>query len=959
MLLSPIEFVIKRKHMDKSNTLVLIDGSSFLFRAYFAPHGKFTTKSGIPTGATLIMTRMLKKLMGQYDGIPMVVVFDTKGKSFRAEIYPEYKANRPTMPDDLRIQIEYVHRIVEALSLPLVMVPGVEADDVLGTYARLASARGMKTIICTGDKDMAQLVDDNVSLYDSMSDKHYDAQGVKEKFGVPPSLIIDFLALKGDSSDNIPGMKGVGDVKACTLLNSLGGIDEIMEKKDQIKDLGFRGSKTFAEEYVREFDTVKLSYKLATIKTDVELPLGIDDIKVRPPDYQKLLGIYKELEFRQLYAEDARHLQDPVPPADDPPPEAVSVPVDELDAAPAPEVSEAVPGEIQDFRSYGARLVCIQDEAELERVCADIRKKGFVTFDTETTSLRAQDAQLVGISVCTEAKEAYYIPVGHTYLGVGPQLPVDTVKKHLGAVMADGSIRKIGQNIKYDLLIMHFAGFEVKNVYFDTMVAAHVCNNRQPAGMDPLAEKYLNYRTIKFSDVVGTGSKAILFNEVPLETATEYAAEDALVTYRLYLALKKELEGIEGAQEIFYKQEMPLVEVLTAMEQRGILLSAEELGRQGRVLKEELAQVENEIYRISGSNFNIASPKQLGKILFEDLGIKYPKPLKPDRNGVLNYSTAEDVLSAVEGEHELVPKVLRYRTLSKLINTYTDKLAALISPRTGRLHTSYNQAGTITGRLSSTDPNLQNIPARGNEGRLIRHAFVPAPGYKMVSIDYSQIELRLIAHMSGDPNLIQAFLDGQDIHRATAAQILGKDPSEVTDDERSHAKATNFGLMYGMGPFKLSQQTGMPFYQAKEYIDQYFKLYPSIHSYMDRVVDFAVRHGYVTTLMNHRLRFDEGVFDNPRTAPGAKREAINAPMQGSAAEIIKIAMIRIFEYLRTLDDSQACYMLLQIHDELIFEIKEGRVDEISDRLVQIMEGVVELKVPLKVSKKASDYWDKA
>lgn len=949
-----------------SDTLILVDGSSFLYRAYYAPHGKFTTHAGLPTGATLIITRMLKKLLAKYDGYKIIVVFDAKGKSFRTEIYKDYKANRPPMPDDLRVQIDYVHKIVQALNLPLVQVNGVEADDVLGSYAKQASAQGLKTIICTGDKDLAQLVDSQVSLYDTMSDKFYDEKAVVEKFGVPPKLIIDYLALKGDSSDNIPGMKGVGDVKACTLLNNLGGIFDIYDKRDEIKHLSFRGAKTFAKDYEEAFDVVKLSYELATIKTDIKLPIAIEDVKVLKPNFELLISIYKELEFVKLIEEEQKNLQS----------NALNLDIQNLSTAKIElkntnkkeklsnerSVQDTVKsadlfGSLsKDYTTIGVSFYCVNTVDKLDQLCSTLLQQEIFALDTETTSLRAEDANLIGISIAYDEKAAFYIPIGHEYLGVKPQLPITIIREKLGPILANEAIKKVGHNIKYDLLILHYAGFEIRNIYFDTMVAAHLIDNTQSVSMDALALQYLDYHTITYEQVVGSGNKALCFNEVNIDLATNYAAEDAFVTLSLYKYLDKELNNIDYAKEIFFNLEMPIVYVLFQMEKRGALLSAEKLKVLSKTFKQELSIVQQEIYSIGGSVFNIASPKQLSKVLFDNLKIKYPKKPKMGKDGQKVYSTAEDILNELINEHPIIDKILRYRTLAKLITTYTDKLVSLISPRTHRLHTSFNQAGTVTGRLSSSDPNLQNIPARTEEGKLIRHAFIAPEGYSIVSIDYSQIELRLIAHIAEDPNLIDAFNHNADIHRLTAAQILKKNLDEVTDDERSKAKATNFGLMYGMGAHRLAMQTKMSYADANHYIKEYFNLYPNIHSYMDKTVNFAKEHGYVETLMHRHLFYREINSSNKRESSGAMRAAINAPMQGSAAEIIKIAMIKVQEYIDSLKDKNDVYMILQVHDELIFEIKDEKLEEISQKIKSIMESVMNLKVPLVVSVDFGKYW---
>lgn len=938
--------------MDSRTDLVAVDGTAYVYRAYYGLRPRLTTAAGRPTGATLVTIRMLRKLRARFPGVPVLMVFDAPGRSFRCEIYPEYKANRPPMPDELRVQLGDVRRIVQAMRLPQVAVAGVEADDVLGTYARRAAERGLHTVICTGDKDLAQLVDDQITLFDPVREVRYDAAGIRERYGVPPELIADLLALKGDASDNIPGMPGVGDVTARLLLNALGGVEDIWRRRDEIASLGFRGARSFAARLEQAHEGVILSRRLATIRTDVELPLALEQIALCEPDYPALQALYQELELRQLQAEDAAHM--PASPA-------APAGAAQLQPHPAPlppDAHQAGADGLQDWHSCGAALTCLQAEEELQRVCDRIRSRGLVALDTETTSLHPQDAALVGIALCAEPQQAYYIPLGHETAAPGAQLPPETVRRVLGPVLASSAIAKVGHNLKYDLQILHGAGYEVANVHFDTMVAAHLLNNRQSVSLDALAQNCLGYRTITFEEVAGRGARARLFSEVELEQAARYAAEDALITYRLYEYLAPRLREREQAQELFDLQEMPLVEVLCAMEERGILLSAEELQRQDRQLREEAQEVEEQVFALCGSRFNLSSTQQLGTVLFEQLGLAYPRTPRRGRGGGVTYSTAEDVLSELRHAHAVVPLILRHRLLTKLISTYTSRLVSQISLRTGRLHTSFNQAGTITGRLSSSDPNLQNIPARGPEGRRIRKAFTAAEGCSLVALDYSQIELRLMAHMSGDPQLVQAFLEGRDIHRATAAQILHKPPAEVTDDERAQAKATNFGLMYGMGAHRLSQQTGMAQAEARAYIDSYFSHYPLVRRYMDEVTAQARAHGYVTTLMENRLYLAPGSFDTPRAAAAARREAINAPMQGSAAEIIKQAMVRIHAFIRGLADPGSCAMLLQIHDELIFEVRDELLDRVCPQLQAIMEQVVTLKVPLQVSLTVSRCWEK-
>lgn len=927
--------------MTENLPLILVDGSSFLYRAFYAAPKSFTNSKGIPTGVSMILSRMLGGLVTKFSGAKFIVVFDAKGKSFRNEMYPEYKANRPPMPDELRIQIEYVHKIVKAMGFPLVSIEGVEADDVLGTYARDASKLGIKTVICTGDKDLAQLVDDNVILYDSMKDTYTDAKGVVEKFGVKPEHIIDFLALKGDSSDNIPGMAGVGDKTAVTLINELGGIHDIFNNLEKIGNLSFRGSKTFAEKYKESFETVELSYKLATIKTDLDLPLKIDAVTPPLADKDELISIYTELEFTKLLAD----LKKEVPQSE----QKNTQKFDFSKVSAAAEESSGFTSAPTDYKSSNGRYILVTDEKVLDELCTRILTKRLVALDTETTSLMPQDATLVGMSLSVEANEGYYIPLNHTYLGVPECLNLDRVREKLLPVLNSSDVKIIGHNIKFDLLVLHYQNFEIDNVYADTMVMAHLLDSASAMNMDDLALRYLNYRTITYKEITGD-KKKIPISEVPVETVCNYAAEDADVTFRLYQTLSEKLFASENNKKLFFELEMPFLKVLYHMELEGVYVSQKELEAQNRNLKTELVEIQKQIYVSAGQEFNIASPKQLGKVLFEDLNIPYPKKVKDGK-----YSTAEDILEQIAFNYDIANLVLRYRALAKLISTYTEKLQTLISPKTNRIYTSFNQTGTVTGRLSSSDPNLQNIPARTEEGKMIRKAFIAPQGYKIIAADYSQIELRLIAHISEDPNLRKAFLAGQDIHRATAAEVLGKSIDEVTSQERSHAKATNFGLMYGMGAFGLTRQTHMSMSEAKVYIQRYFERYPSVQKYMEETKAYAHEHGYVTSINGRHISVANINSSNAMLSKAAERAAINAPMQGSAADIIKTAMVRLDEWISSLPEN-TIRMTVQVHDELIFEVKADFVEEASAKITEIMENAFKLSVPLTVGVGVSSSW---
>lgn len=935
--------------------LVLVDGSSFLYRAFYADKRGFSTQSGIPTGATLIITRMLEKLLETYKDLPIVVVFDAKGKSFRSDIYPLYKANRPPMPENLIIQIEYVHKIVKALGFPLLSIAKVEADDVLGTLATKAEKEGYKVTICTGDKDLSQLVDDNIELVDTMKNVTYNREAVIEKYGVPPELIIDFLALKGDSSDNIPGLKGVGDKTAVALLNGLGGIYDILKKKNEIKNLKFKGKDKFAEFYEENFATVELAYKLATIKRDVDLPYEIKDFTCPKKDSKALLALYKELEFKKNYEKELEEAK------------AQGIKIEEgkekedlplvamLESNPD-NFKESVPSNIiDDYQSAKLKFKLIKNKAELDNLVEAIVKQKLFAFDTETTSLRYESMALVGISIALNKDEGFYIPVLHSTLDVDVTLDKATVINSLKGVFADSTIKKIGHNIKFDMLSLSKVNIEVLGLYVDTMVLAHTLDSQEAVSLDYQALTHLNYKTISYEDVVG---KKGLFSDVPLDLATNYAAEDAVISFRLYEKLLPKLNQNEKLKEYFFNIEMPLINVLFSMEKTGTYVSEKVLFEQNKVLKEELLKVQEEIYKEAGEVFNIASPKQLAVVLFEKLAIPYPKKVKLNAKGEKSYSTAEEILSLLSDKYEIVNKVLRFRALSKLISTYTEKLPLLIEKETSRLYGSFNQTGTNTGRLSSSDPNLQNIPARTKEGKLIRCAFTAPDGYSIVSCDYSQIELRLIAHFSEDEALVNAFVNGLDIHKATAAEVLGINIDEVSAEQRSHAKATNFGLMYGMGAHGLSQQTKMSFSDAKAYIKSYFERYSKVKSYIDSILSEAKDNGYVTTLLNNQIVIANINSSNVMQQNAAKRAATNAPMQGSAADIIKKAMINIYDYIKSLPKDKV-RLTMQVHDELVFEVKDDFVEEFSSKVKDIMENVVTLKVPLSVGIGVAKNWGEA
>ncbi|MDD7022457.1 MAG: DNA polymerase I [Aeromonadales bacterium] len=944
--------------MADKQPLILIDGSSFLYRAFYVSRDRFTSSSGIPTGVSMVMARMFSGIVKRFPHSPIIAVFDAHGKSFRAKMYPEYKANRPPMPDELRIQLDYVKRLVQGMGMPLVQVPGVEADDVLGTYAKRAESKGMQVVICTGDKDLAQLVDDQVTLLDTMSGKAYDAEAVKEKFGVGPSRIIDLLALKGDASDNIPGMSGCGDKTAVALISALGGVEDIYARRGEIATLSFRGAKAFAPKYEAQIENIRLSRDLATIRTDVDLP--VDESEVKPPvkDTDALIKLYDELEFHKLKDE----LMQEVLSKDISGAKVQAEAPDAAKAAPAPSAPKApettdaefepFSGEHEDHASRGTVFTLVNDEAALDALCKRITEAGLAAVDTETTSLRPEEASLVGISVSVKEGEGFYIPVGHAYLGAPAQMEAKKVLSVLGKALA--GVKIIGHNIKYDMLVLSHAGYDMPQPYADTMLMAHLLDSAQSVAMDELALRYLNYKDISYDEVTGTGRARVSFSQVEVSRACEYSGEDAEVTLRLYNRMLPLLEARPALMKSFRDIEMPLLHVLYKMELNGVLVDRSVLAAQNRTLSAEMVQMQKDVYTCAGEEFNISSPKQLGHILFEKLAIPYPKK----RKAGASYSTAEDILEAIAPDYDIASLVLRYRELSKLVSTYTEKLQTLIDPKTHRIYTSFNQAGTVTGRLSSSDPNLQNIPARTHEGKLIRKAFIAPEGCTLISADYSQIELRLIAHIAQDEGLIRAFRAGYDIHRATAAEVLGKRIEDVTPEERSRAKATNFGLMYGMGAFGLRRQTRMGMQEAREYIDRYFSRYPRVRDYMEQTKKFAHEHGYVTTITGREIVIKNINSQSQMLMKGGERAAINAPMQGSAADIIKLAMIAVQKWIETLPEG-AVRMTVQVHDELLFEVQDALLEEAKARIKELMEGVVQLRVPLLVGIGAASNWDDA
>ncbi|APU28303.1 DNA polymerase I [Ectopseudomonas alcaliphila JAB1] len=925
--------------------LVLVDGSSYLYRAFHALP-PLTTSKGMPTGAVKGVLNMLKSLRKQYPNSPFAVVFDAKGGTFRDELFAEYKANRPSMPDELRVQVEPLHASVRALGLPLLCVEGVEADDVIGTLARQAAAEKRDVVISTGDKDMAQLVCPHVTLVNTMTGSVYDADGVKEKFGVGPELIIDYLALMGDKVDNIPGVPGVGEKTALGLLVGIGGgLDVLYANLDKVPELPIRGAKGLPAKLEEHREMAYLSYQLATIKTDVPLNIEIESLHPGEPDQAALVELYGELEFKNWLDDLLRQNKALAAKAAAPAGDLFAEPTD----AAAEEAAEPAPASTGDYQ-------LVLEQAHFDAWLQKLEQAELIAFDSETTSIDAQQAQLVGLSFAVKAGEAAYIPLAHSYMGVPQQLDRDAVLKALKPILEDPAKAKVGQHAKYDINVLANAStpIAVQGVAFDTMLESYVLDSTATRhDMDSLALKYLNHSTIRFEDIAGKGAKQLTFDQIALEQAGPYAAEDADVTLRLHQELWGRLEAVPSLAKVLREIEIPLVPVLARIERNGALVDAKLLGEQSVELGEKLVELERKAFEIAGEEFNLASPKQLGVILYEKLG--YPVISKTAKG---QPSTAEAVLAELAEQDFELPKVLmQYRSLSKLKSTYTDKLPEQINPRTGRIHTSYHQAVAATGRLSSSDPNLQNIPIRTAEGRRIRQAFVAPKGYRMMAADYSQIELRIMAHLAKDKGLLDAFHHDLDVHRATAAEVFGVALEEVTSDQRRKAKAINFGLIYGMSAFGLAKQIDVERKEAQAYIDRYFARYPGVLTYMESTRAQAAEQGYVETVYGRRLYLPEIHAQNQAMRKGAERAAINAPMQGTAADIIKRAMIKVDGWLQ--DSGIDARIILQVHDELVLEVREELIDEVSAKLKSLMSGAADLDVPLLVEVGVGANWDEA
>ena len=925
----------------KKPPFILVDGSSYLFRAF---HGlpPLTNSKGQDTGAIYGVVNMLKSLIKQYNPTHMAVIFDAKGKTFRDDIYKEYKANRPPMPDELRSQIEPLHAIIKAMGLPVIVESGVEADDVIGTLAKHATEKGIDTLISTGDKDMAQLVNEHVTLINTMTNQLMDVEGVNTKFGIPPELVIDFLALKGDKVDNIPGVPGVGDKSAQALLNGIGGIDDIYKNLDKIADLSFRGSKSMAAKMQEYEEQARLSYTLATISIDLDLDYDVEALMPCQADNEQLRDLFAEYEFKRWHAEVSALIA-----GGDTSGANANTNEEKSDSAEESEQSESI--EI-DKSKYETVL----DEERFNAWVAKLEKAELIAFDTETTSLNYMDAELVGVSFCIEEGEAAYVPVAHDYPDAPAQLSREFVLDALKPILESDTVIKVGQHIKYDKNVLANYDITLNGIGFDTMLESYVLNSTaQRHDMDSLALAYLGHKTIHFEEIAGKGAKQLTFNQISLEEAGPYAAEDADITLRLHNAIWTKLKEIPELKNLLIDVEVPLACVLSRMEQEGVLIDSQRLRQQSQDLATRIAELESEVHEEAGEPFNLGSTKQLQHVLFEKMSLPI---IKKTPKGAP--STSEDVLQELALEYPLPKKIMEYRGLTKLKNTYTDKLPKMINHRTGRVHTSYHQAVTATGRLSSTDPNLQNIPIRNEEGRRVRQAFVPREGNKFVAADYSQIELRIMAHLSGDKGLLDAFAHGKDIHKATASEVFGVPLDEVTTEQRRSAKAINFGLIYGMSAFGLSKQLNIPRNEAQKYMDLYFERYPGVLEYMDSTRESAKEKGYVETVFGRRLYLPDIKASNGARRKGAERAAINAPMQGTAADIIKMAMIKVDDWIRK-NASDDVTMMMQVHDELVFEIKEDKVETYVSTITALMESAATLNVPLVVEAGVGENWDEA
>ncbi|WED26784.1 DNA polymerase I [Vibrio sp. DW001] len=925
------------------NPLILIDGSSYLYRAFHA-YPDSMSNGDIPTNAVYGVVNMLRSMMRQFSTEKIVVIFDAKGKTFRDDLYPEYKANRPSMPDELRCQIEPLYNVIRAMGLPLISIPGVEADDVIGTLSSQASAAGMPVLISTGDKDMAQLVDENVTLINTMTNVVMDREGVIEKFGIPPELIIDYLALMGDKVDNIPGVPGVGDKTATALLQGIGSVDEIYNNLDGIAALGFRGSKNMAKKLIDNKENAYMSYELATIKLDVELEETHDSLLKQEPNRDELIELYGKLVFKAWLNE----LLDGgtgVVEADDKSGRAAGVSTGSNTTSTLDNSAVKI-----DRSQYETILSAESFNQWLEK----LKECDLFAFDTETDSLDYMVANLVGLSFAVEEGIAAYVPLTHDYMDAPEQLDRGWVLSQLKPILEDDSRKKVGQNLKYDASVLARYNIEMKGIKHDTMLASYVYNSVGGRhDMDSLALRFLQHSCISFEAIAGKGKKQLTFNQIDIDQASPYAAEDADVTLRLHNRIYAEIEKDEKIKSVYEEIEIPLVPVLSRIERTGVFIDDMLLSAQSQEIAVRLDELEKETYEIAGQEFNLSSPKQLQAILFEKMGLPV---VKKTPSGAP--STNEEVLQELALDYPLPKRILEYRGLAKLKSTYTDKLPKMINAETGRVHTSYHQAVTATGRLSSTDPNLQNIPIRNEEGRRIRQAFVAPHGWKILAVDYSQIELRIMAHLSGDKALLDAFKNGKDIHAATAAEVMGVSIEDVSSEQRRRAKAINFGLIYGMSAFGLAKQLGIPRHEAQDYMNTYFERYPGVLQYMEDTRSQASVQGYVETIFGRKLYLPEIKSRNGIRRKAAERAAINAPMQGTAADIIKKAMLLVDNWVQSEGDGKV-RLLMQVHDELVFEVKESVLAEIEIKIQNLMESAAEINVPLVADAGHGDNWDQA
>ncbi|MCL1075558.1 DNA polymerase I [Shewanella dokdonensis] len=919
------------------NPLILVDGSSYLYRAYYAPP-HLTNSKGEATGAVYGVVNMLRSLLSKFQPQQMAVVFDAKGPTFRNEMYQQYKAHRPPMPEDLRSQIEPLHQIIKALGLPLICEPGVEADDVIGTLALRASKAGRAILISTGDKDMAQLVDHNITLINTMTDTVMGPAEVCEKFGVGPDRIIDLLALMGDKADNIPGLPGVGEKTALAMLQGVGSVSRLLAEPECVSTIAFRGAKAMPAKIHENRSMLELSYQLATIKTDCELERDWQQLNIEDPDRDALIKLYGEMEFKRWLGE---VLENRLP---HPKHERTSIGA----------AATVVPEEPEQPTTLEANYETILTEDALARWLEKLSTAPLIAIDTETTSLNYMDAELVGLSFAVTAGEAAYLPVAHDYDGAPKQLAKDYVLSQLKPLLENPQVRKVGQNLKYDMSILANAGIKLQGIQFDTMLESYVFNSvASRHDMDGLALKYLGYKCISFEDVAGKGAKQLTFNQIPLDIAAPYAAEDADITLRLHQHLWPRLQKEQGLAQVFNELELPLIPVLSQIERNGVLIDTMLLSQQSDELARKIDTLERKAYDVAGQQFNLGSPKQLQELFFEKLG--YPVIKKTPKGAP---STAEEVLVELALDYPLPKIILEHRSLTKLKSTYTDKLPLMVNGKTGRVHTSYHQANAATGRLSSSDPNLQNIPVRTEEGRKIRQAFIAPSGRKILAADYSQIELRIMAHLSEDAGLLKAFADGKDIHRATAAEVFDVAFETVTPEQRRRAKAVNFGLIYGMSAFGLSRQLDIPRNEAQSYIDIYFKRYPGVLKYMEQTRALAAEQGYVSTLFGRRLYLPEIRDRNAMRRQAAERAAINAPMQGTAADIIKRAMISVADWIEQ-EASDDITMIMQVHDELVFEVNADKAEQLQQHVCKLMAAAADLHVPLLAEAGIGDSWEQA